>query len=70
MRSPSVTSKFCGDDKAWTNWEFKFQNFVRNADGFEDYLDWCKERDDPVTLLEIHRKQAEIRAKGETLDLE
>ena len=56
--------KYSGDEKTWSNWEFKLFNSVRRADGIEAYLDWCKDRDDAVTLIEINEKQQDIVAKG------
>ena len=56
--------KYSGDEKTWSNWEFKLFNFVRHVDGCEAYLDWCKDRDDAITLIEINEKQQDIDAKG------
>ena len=42
--------KFDGDERKFADWDFKLQNFLRPLAGFEEYLDWCKHRDEEITL--------------------
>ena len=43
---------FSGDEKLFSDWEFKLQTFVRPLKQFEAYLDWVKERDSEITVVE------------------
>jgi hypothetical protein len=51
-KSFGALDKFSGDEKSFSDWEFKFQTFVRPLKQFEAYLDWVKERDEEISVSE------------------
>ena len=52
-KSLGALERFTGDEKAFADWEFKLQTFVRPLKQFEAYLDWIKDRDDEISVQEF-----------------
>ena len=49
-KSFGALTTFDGDEKSFSDWEFKLQTFVRPLRQFEAYLDWVKERDEEISV--------------------
>ena len=61
---------FGGEPKDWKDWEFKFHNFVRPFPGFEQWLNWIKEMEDPPTKLDRDTLQEEANLLGKDIDFD
>lgn len=49
-KSFGTLERFSGDEKAFADWEFELQTFVRPLLQFEAYLDWVKECNEEITV--------------------
>ena len=59
-KSFGTLEKFAGDEKAFADWEFKLQSFLRPLKSFEAYLDWIKERDEEITMQDWQGMKASV----------
>ena len=61
--------KFNGEEKYFSDFEFKLQQFLRPFDNYEMLIDWAKDLDEEPALLDLEEKQVQEQQAGQKSDL-
>ena len=56
--------KFNGEEKYFSDFEFKLQQFLRPFDNYEMLIDWATELDEEPALLDLEEKQLQEQQAG------